>query len=406
MSILERSTGSCARLPAGAHAHKGFSRSHRLAAALLLACLLFFTGLALPAYAQEGDTGDLIETVAPQDGGPPDVPDQVEVQPPARDEQIAARLQSILELTGWFTATALTVEDGVVFLEGDTEQAVYKDWAGELAGKTEGVVTVVNQIVVVPRSPWDFTPVLNEIVDLLRGFVLALPRLVLGLLILAATWLLAILASRLARRLLRRSMKSPLLRDVTSWLIAAPVFVLGIYLVLQFFGLTRLALTVLGGTGLLGLVVGIAFSDIVENFLASILISVRTPFMSGDVIKVSEHLGIVQRVTTRGTLLMGRDGNHIQIPNATIYKSTIINYTANPNRRIDFLVGIDYEDGIALLHRISFCTNFSPILPCCRILNRWCWLKTSAHLPWTCASTSGSTATSTTSSRSNPRSSA
>lgn len=314
---------------------------------LLLACLLVFICHALPADAQDGGTGGLIETVTPDDGAPPPVPDQVEIQPAAQDEQIAARLQEILQSTGWFDIPEVSVDSGVVFLQGNTEQREYKDWAGQLAGKTEGVVAVVNRIAVVPSSPWDVAPVLDEIAALLRGFILALPRILFGVLILAVTWFIAIWISRLARRLLPRSVESPLLRDVMAWVIAVPAFLLGIYLVLQFFGLTRLALTVLGGTGLLGLIVGIAFSDIVENFLASILISVRTPFQSGDVIKVAEHLGIVQRVTTRGTLLMSHDGNHIQVPNAIIYKSTIVNYTANPNRRINILVGIDYDDGIA-----------------------------------------------------------
>jgi len=40
------------------------------------------------------------------------------------------------------------------------------------------------------------------------------------------------------------------------------------------------------------------------------------------------------------------DGNHVQIPNATIYKETIVNFTANPNTRFDFVVGIGYDDSI------------------------------------------------------------
>jgi small conductance mechanosensitive channel len=41
---------------------------------------------------------------------------------------------------------------------------------------------------------------------------------------------------------------------------------------------------------------------------------------------------------------MTLDGNHVQIPNATVFKAKIHNYTSNPNRRIDFAVGIGYED--------------------------------------------------------------
>ena len=124
------------------------------------------------------------------------------------------------------------------------------------------------------------------------------------------------------------------------------------YLILRILGLTQLALTVIGGTGLIGLVIGIAFQDIAENFLASILISVQKPFRIGDLIVVDGHEGIVQRVTTRGTTLLTSDGNHVQIPNSKIYKTTIENYTANPLRRISFEIGIGYDDSTSEAQKV------------------------------------------------------
>ena len=103
----------------------------------------------------------------------------------------------------------------------------------------------------------------------------------------------------------------------------------------------------LGGTGLIGLVIGFAFRDIAENFLASILISMQRPFKGGDLIEVAGFKGYVQSVNTRSTLLMQIDGNHVQIPNATIYKGTIVNFTANPRSRFEFTVGIGYDDSIS-----------------------------------------------------------
>jgi small-conductance mechanosensitive channel len=69
-------------------------------------------------------------------------------------------------------------------------------------------------------------------------------------------------------------------------------------------------------------------------------------------------------MTTRGTVLMSLDGNHIQIPNATIYKNTIRNYTANPNRRGDFVVGIGYDDAIPMAQEVimQVLTNHPTIL--------------------------------------------
>jgi small-conductance mechanosensitive channel len=97
---------------------------------------------------------------------------------------------------------------------------------------------------------------------------------------------------------------------------------------------------------LLGLILGIAFRDITENFLASVFLSVQTPFESGDLVEIDGIMGFVQKLTTRATILMTQDGNHVLIPNATVYKSNIYNYTSNPNRRQDFVVGIAYADSI------------------------------------------------------------
>ncbi len=136
---------------------------------------------------------------------------------------------------------------------------------------------------------------------------------------------------------------NPLLRDVAARIISILVFLLGFYLALQVAGLSWLSATVLGGTGIAGLVAGIAFRDLLENYLASVLISIRNPFRIGDLVEISSHLGIVERVTTRGTVLMNQDGNHVQIPNSIVYKSIIRNFTANPNRRETFEVGIGYD---------------------------------------------------------------
>ncbi len=74
----------------------------------------------------------------------------------------------------------------------------------------------------------------------------------------------------------------------------------------------------------------------------------QKPFRLGDVIEVDGHTGVVQAVTTRGTTLVDFEGNHIQIANSTVYKNTIRNFSANPNQRAEFAVGIGYDAGITL----------------------------------------------------------
>jgi small conductance mechanosensitive channel len=310
-----------------------------------LSLFLIIGGCAPNALAQPEPATEPSPAVVEEETTAP--ADRVEVAPLAEDQQIAARLLGILEATRWFDSPEVRVDEGVVFLAGTTHTDDHRTWAGNLARNTQDVAAVVNRIEVVPGSIWDFSPAYVELKGLTRQFIQSIPNFVAGLLLLVLSWLVMLLVGRLASGVVTRRFQNRLLRQVAMKVIAIPVLVLGAYLALRVSGLTRLAATVLGGTGLVGIILGIAFRDIAENFLASLLISLQSPYRVGDMIAVDGHEGIVQSVTTRGTQLMTLDGNHVQIPNSTIYKSVITNKTSNPNLRLNFVVGVDYEDSAA-----------------------------------------------------------
>jgi small-conductance mechanosensitive channel len=179
-----------------------------------------------------------------------------------------------------------------------------------------------------------------------RDFIRSLPFFFFGLLILTLSAGAGVVATRGTRTLLRPRVRANLLRNVMARGMGVLVFLCGVYIILRVAGLTQLALTVVGGTGLIGLAVGIAFRDITENFLASIFLSVQRPFETGDLVEITDVTGYVQQLNVRTTILMTLDGNLVQIPNASVYKNNLRNYTTNANRREDFVVGIGYDDSI------------------------------------------------------------
>jgi small conductance mechanosensitive channel len=256
-------------------------------------------------------------------------PAKVDVKPIARDDEIRQRLQSVLDATDWFTETEVRVEEGVVFLMGRATSDELKKWAGDLARNTQDVVAVANRMEMTEPSIWDFAPAWHGLMVLWRDFVRSLPLVFLGMLILAMSVGAGVLATRRTRSVLRRRIQARLLRNVLAGGIGVLVFLVGTYIVLRVSGLTQLALTVVGGTGLVGLAVGIAFRDITENFLASIFLSMQRPFETGDLVEVSGVTGYVQQLNVRATILMALDGNLVQIPNASVYKSNLRNFTTN-----------------------------------------------------------------------------
>ncbi|MDZ4744078.1 MAG: mechanosensitive ion channel family protein [Verrucomicrobiota bacterium] len=273
-------------------------------------------------------------------------PEKVAVEPIAHDEEIRKRLQSVLEATGWIVAPQVEVVDGVVFLKGRSESDEIKKWAGDLTRNTQDVVAVANRIEVSQPSAWDFRGARSGLSGLSRDLIRSLPFLLVALFILALSAGAGWLTARGTRKFLIGRVRAKLLRGVLAGGLGVIVFLAGTYVVLRVSGLTQLALTIVGGTGLVGLAVGIAFRDITENFLASIFLSIQRPFETGDMVEIVGVTGYVRQLNIRTTVLLTLDGNLVQVPNAAVYKSTLQNFTATPNRREDFVVGIGYDDAI------------------------------------------------------------
>lgn len=298
---------------------------------LLLFCIFF----ASFAYTQ---------TTATTDSAKPEASAQaISVTKVANDKDIATRIREILIATTWYQDIQVSVRDGVVFLDGTATTEEQKQWARDLAAKTQDVVAVVNRLKIDATPNWSFTPAFQEVKRLAAKFVRALPLVVLTLIIIPLAWLLARIIYHSSQRVFKRRLGSPLLADIIAKIVALPAILIALYIILQVAGLTSIALSLLGGAGVLGLVLGFAFQDIAENFLASVLLSLRHPFRTGDSIEVAGHSGIVQSMNTRSTVLLSAEGNHIQIPNSLVFKSIIYNYSTAPARRNILSVGIGYD---------------------------------------------------------------
>lgn len=283
----------------------------------------------------------------------PKAPDKIEIKPTARDYEIKERLEAILSATGWFKAPKVQVKEGVVFLEGSAKTEEFKNWAGNLARNTQDVSAVVNKIQIMIPSVWDFEPMIIGLKELWHDLIKLLPFLVFGIFILLLTWLFAKFVVKITKNLLKYRVPSSLLKDVIAHSVAFCVFLFGLYIIFKIMGLTTVALTIIGGTGVLGIILGIAFRDITENLLASIFLSIHHPFRNGDLVNIIGIEGYVQRLTIRSTVLLTLDGIHFQIPNATVYKSSITNYTINPIRRESFTIVVGYNEDIPKAQEIA-----------------------------------------------------
>jgi small-conductance mechanosensitive channel len=103
---------------------------------------------------------------------------------------------------------------------------------------------------------------------------------------------------------------------------------------------------VLATLGIGSIAAGFAFKDILQNWLAGLLLLLRQPFRRGDQVRVGEHEGIVERIEPRATLLRTYHGTRIVIPNSDVYTQIVTVNTAFDQRRSEYDVGIGYGDDI------------------------------------------------------------
>lgn len=255
------------------------------------------------------------------------------------DEKIQQQLNAIFDVVPALENVRARVESGVVHLEGETVEPEATSRAVDLARSVEGVIFVDNRISESTRVTERLEPAWDKSYELGREFIRNLPILGLGLIILILFWF----ASRfIARALpLPQLENTPLARDFVRQLIRWVLMIVGLFVVLEILGVTSLVAAVMGTAGIAGIGIGFAFKDIVENYLAGIILGMRQPFNQNDLVDIGGFKGKVVRLTSRETVLMTLEGNHLSVPNSMVFKGVLYNYTRNPLRRFDFVVGVN-----------------------------------------------------------------
>jgi small-conductance mechanosensitive channel len=98
--------------------------------------------------------------------------------------------------------------------------------------------------------------------------------------------------------------------------------------------------------GVGAVILGFAFKELGENFLAGILLVFDRPFSMGDTITVNDNIGVVKDLKFRTTQLKTFDGKDVYIPNSDMITNTVYNHTEDGFLRQSFIIGIDYDNDI------------------------------------------------------------
>lgn len=305
----------------------------------------------------------LPESAMAQNDGPAAKPDPIIETGEGRpaDNEIDQRLEEVFQQIDGLENVFVSVSAGVVTLKGEVADGALSGRAEALAGRVAGVVTVRNEIRETVEVGERLAPVLDRLVGRSWQLLSYLPLFAVAVIVFAV---IGIFGWWITGRSWPWSRIAPnaFIADLIRQIVRLVFLGLALVLSLEILGASALLGTIAGAAGIVGLAVGFAVRDTVENYIASILLSVRQPFRPNDHILIEGKEGRVVRLTSRATIILSLDGNHIRIPNALVFKGVITNFTRNPERRFEFELGVDADSnlneatalGVATLRGLDF----------------------------------------------------
>ena len=196
------------------------------------------------------------------------------------------------------------------------------------------------------------TSIKESLINYWNAFIESVPGILLAIIIVVLGILISRVISRLFKRTISLRANDPLMINFLTKAVKFCIVLLAIMLALKSAGLGGIATGMLTAAGASAVVIGFAFRDIGENFIAGIILSFNRPFDVHDTVKVDDIFGKVKALEFRYTKLKTFDGRDVYIPNSDIIKKAVYNYTEDGFFRLDFIVGIDYDDDIELAKRV------------------------------------------------------
>jgi len=179
-----------------------------------------------------------------------------------------------------------------------------------------------------------------------NGFITLFPKLIMAILIFYVLLFIANQSRKIANRKLTERMDDPLLAAFLSRIVKIAIVLFALMVVMNVIGLAGMAGGLLTGASISAVIFGFAFKDIGENFLSGIILAFNRPFRVGDIVELDSIKGKVVALNIRNTQIKSFDGKDIYIPNASVIKNPVINYTLDGFMRHEFNIGLDYGSDI------------------------------------------------------------
>lgn len=179
-----------------------------------------------------------------------------------------------------------------------------------------------------------------------------LPNLLLAIIVFIVFWFIARAVRSVVRNVTKKRKRNRNLGLVLGRLAQGAIILLGLFVALSIVIPSFKPGDLVQLLGVSSVAIGFAFRDILQNFLAGILILLTEPFKINDQIIFKNYEGTVEDIQTRATTIRTYDGRRIVIPNGELFTNSVTVNTAFDQRRLQYDVGIGYGDDVEEAKRL------------------------------------------------------
>ena len=187
---------------------------------------------------------------------------------------------------------------------------------------------------------------------MIDAFFIFLPKIILAIVVFMLFWFVGIVVNRLVGYISQKYRRARNLSIVLGRVSHAIVIIFGLLVSMTIVAPTFHTTDLIKVLGIGTVAIGFAFRDILQNFLAGILLLLHEPFRIEDEIKVDDFEGSVEAIETRATIIRTFDDRQIVIPNTDLFTKAVTVNTAYAQRRSEYTVGIGYGDEIDRAQRL------------------------------------------------------
>jgi len=191
-----------------------------------------------------------------------------------------------------------------------------------------------------------YNNLVDKLTDWLNLIILQVPNIIIAGVVATLAYFFSKYIRKIAVKGAKKITSNKTVLNLVANLTTVIFGVIVLFLILSILNLGESINKILATAGVLGLAVGLALQDPMNNLFSGVFMSVRELYKIGDLVETNGYFGQIINIDLRATKLMIPTGQEVVIPNKDVIQNPLKNYSASGIRRIDLACGVSYGDDL------------------------------------------------------------